>query len=116
MAIGHFLFRGDKTACGGRILEGCPNHQFFDKDMACEGHKVTCGKHPGHYRICGGLDSDEIHGKRVAGTLHSRSSCPCKSRFIPSIDDTYEFSTGAAKADTAQSQVVEFPVLPPPDL
>ncbi|MEG8514629.1 PAAR domain-containing protein, partial [Klebsiella pneumoniae] len=71
MAIGHFLFRGDKTACGGRILEGCPNHQFFDKDMACEGHKVTCGKHPGHYRICGGLDSDEIHGKRVAGTLHS---------------------------------------------
>ncbi|MDQ6192169.1 PAAR domain-containing protein [Klebsiella pneumoniae] len=47
MAIGHFLFRGDKTACGGRILEGCPNHQFFDKDMACEGHKVTCGKHPG---------------------------------------------------------------------
>ncbi len=91
MAIGHFLFRGDKTACGGRILEGCPNHQFFDKDMACEGHKVTCGKHPGHYRICGGLDSDEIHGKRVAGTLHSRSSCPCKSRFIPSIDDTYEW-------------------------
>ncbi len=82
--------------------------------MACEGHKVTCGKHPGHYRICGGLDSDEIHGKRVAGTLHSRSSCPCKSRFIPSIDDTYEFSTGAAKADTAQSQVVEFPVLPRP--
>ncbi|SXN60131.1 Uncharacterised protein [Klebsiella pneumoniae] len=44
MAIGHFLFRGDKTACGGRILEGCPDHQFFDKDMACEGHKVTCGK------------------------------------------------------------------------
>lgn len=114
MAIGHFLFRGDKTACGGRILEGCPDHQFFDKDMACEGHKVTCGKHPGHYRICGGLDSDEIHGKRVAGTLHSRSSCPCKSRFIPSIDDTYEFSTGAAKADTAQSQVVECPVLPGP--
>ena len=37
MAIGHFLFRGDKTACGGRILEGCPDHQFFDKDMACEG-------------------------------------------------------------------------------
>ncbi|EMO5717981.1 MULTISPECIES: PAAR domain-containing protein [Enterobacter] len=114
MAIGHFLFRGDKTACGGRILEGCPDHQFFDKDMACEGHKVTCGKHPGYYRICGGLDSDDIHGKRVAGTLHSRSSCPCKSRFIPSIDDTYEFSTKAANADTAQSHVVEFPVLPGP--
>ncbi|MBZ4369660.1 hypothetical protein LAN13_23465, partial [Mycobacterium tuberculosis] len=43
-----------------------------------------------------------------------RSSSACKSRLIPSIDDTYEFSTGAAKADTAQSQVVEFPVLPRP--
>ena len=114
MAIGHFLFRGDKTACGGRILEGCPDHQFFDKDMACEGHKVTCGKHPGYYRICGGLDSDDIHGKRVAGTLHSRSSCPCKSRFIPSINDTYEFSTKGANADTAQSHVVEFHGLPGP--
>ena len=114
MAIGHFLFRGDKTACGGRIIEGCPDHHFFNKDMACESHKVTCGKHPGYYRIYGGLDSDTIHGKRVAGTLHSRSSCPCNSRFIPSIDDTYEFSTEAEKADTAQSHVVEFPILPGP--
>lgn len=114
MAIGHFLFSGDKTACGGRILEGCTDHQFFGKDMACEGHQVTCGKHAGRFRIMGGLDSDDIHGKRVAGTLHSRSSCPCKSRFIPSIDDTYEFSTGAAKADTNQYHFVEFPVLPGP--
>lgn len=52
---GYFLFRGDKTVCGGRILEGFTDHQFFDKDMACEGHKVTCGKHPGHYRFAAGL-------------------------------------------------------------
>lgn len=114
MAIGHFLFRGDKTACGGRILEGCPDHQFFDKDMACEGHQVTCGIHAGRFRIVGGLDSDDIHGKRVAGTLHSRSSCPCKSRLIPSINDTYEFSKGTAKTDIIQSQNVEFPFLPGP--
>lgn len=114
MAIGHFLFRGDKAACGGRILEGFPDHQFFDKDMACEGHQVTCGKHPGRYRICGGLDADDIHGKRIAGTLHSRSSCPCKSRFIPSINDTYEFSTGPTETNAAQSHSFEFPVLPGP--
>ncbi|CZW52878.1 PAAR domain-containing protein [Enterobacter cloacae] len=114
MAIGHFLFRGDKTACGGRIIEGCTDHQFFDKDMACEGHKVTCGKHAGRFRIVGGLENQDIHGKRVAGTLHSRSSCPCKSRFIPSIFDTYEFSKEPAKAETAQSHIVEFPVLPGP--
>ncbi|WP_313108831.1 PAAR domain-containing protein [Atlantibacter sp.] len=114
MAIGHYLFRGDKTVCGGRIIEGWEDHQHFDKDMACEGHQVTCGKHAGRFRIVGGLENDEIHGKRIAGTLHSRSSCPCKSRFIPSIFDTYEFSKEPAKADTAQSQIVEFPVLPGP--
>ena len=114
MAIGHYLFRGDKTVCGGRIIEGCIDHQFFSRDMACEGHQVTCGKHAGRFRIVGGLENDEIHGKRIAGTLHSRSSCPCKSRFIPSIFDTYEFSTEPAKANTAQSHIVEFPVLPGP--
>lgn len=114
MAIGHYLFRGDMTACGGRILEGCPDHQFFDKDMACEGHQVTCGRYAGKFRIVGGLDSDDIHGKRVAGTLHSLSSCPCQSRFIPSVEDTYEFSAGAAKDDTSQSRIVKFSVLPRP--
>ena len=38
---GYFLFRGDKTVCGGRIIEGWSDHQFFGKDMACEGHQVT---------------------------------------------------------------------------
>ncbi|MCU6330306.1 PAAR domain-containing protein [Enterobacter quasiroggenkampii] len=114
MAIGHYLFRGDKTVCGGRIIDGCTDHQFFDKDMACEGHKVTCGKHAGRFRIVGGLENQDIHGKRVAGTLHSRSSCPCKSHFIPSIFDTYEFSKELAKAETAQSHIVEFPVLTGP--
>lgn len=114
MAIGHFLFRGDKTACGGWIIEGCTDHQFFGKDMACEGHQVTCGKHAGRFRIVGGLDTDDIHGKRVAGTLHSRSSCPCKSRFIPSIFDTYEFSNTPTTKPTDHYHKVEFPVLPGP--
>jgi len=114
MAIGHYLFRGDKTICGGRIIEGCPDHQHFDRDMACEGHQVTCGKHADRFRIVGGLENDDIHGKRIAGTLHSRSSCPCKSRFIPSIFDTYELSKEPAKTNTAQSHSFKFPVLPSP--
>ncbi|WP_449553931.1 PAAR domain-containing protein [Lelliottia amnigena] len=113
-AKGNYLFRGDKTVCGGRILEGCTDHQFFDKDMACEGHKVTCGKHPGYYRICGGLNNDDIHGKRVAGTLHSYSSCPCKSKFVPSnfVDD-YELESQSTTA-TDYYQKVDFPVMPGP--
>lgn len=112
---GYFLFRGDKTVCGGRILEGCTDHQFFDKDMACEGHKVTCGKHPGHYRICGGLNDDDIHGKRIAGTLDSYSSCPCKSKFVPSNwDDYYELGGEPTVTHTDLSHLVNMPVLPGP--
>ena len=111
---GYFLFRGDKTVCGGKILEGCTDHQFFDKDMACEGHKVTCGKHPGHYRICGGLE-DDIHGKRIAGTLHSYSSCPCKSKFVPSNwDDDYELGGEPTVTHMDLSHLVEMPELPGP--
>ncbi|RKQ40783.1 PAAR domain-containing protein [Enterobacter sp. R1(2018)] len=112
---GYFLFRGDKTVCGGRIIEGWSDHQFFGKDMACEGHKVTCGKHPGHYRICGGLNDDDIHGKRIAGTLHSYSSCPCKSKFVPSnFDDDYELGDEATVTHTDLSHLVEMPELPGP--
>ncbi|HEO9144369.1 MULTISPECIES: PAAR domain-containing protein [Enterobacter] len=111
---GYYLFRGDKTRCGGVITEGWSDHQHFDRDMSCEGHKVTCGKHPGIYRICGGLD-DDIHGKRIAGTLHSYSSCPCKSKFINSNwDDDYELGGEATVTYTDLSHLVEMPVLPGP--
>jgi len=114
-AQGYFLFRGDKTVCGGRILEGFTDHQFFDKDMACEGHKVTCGKHLGHYRICGGLEDDDIHGIRIAGTLHSYSSCPCKSKFVPSNwDDYYELGGEPTVTHLDLSHLVEMLVLPGP--
>lgn len=115
MAVkGYYLFRGDKTRCGGVITEGWSDHQHFDRDMSCEGHKVTCGKHPGIYRICGGLD-DDIHGKRIAGTLHSYSSCPCKSKFINSNwDDDYELGGEATVTHTDFSHLVEMPVLPGP--
>lgn len=108
---GYYLFRGDKTRCGGVITEGWSDHQHFDRDMSCEGHKVTCGKHPGLYRICGGLD-DDIHGKRIAGTLHSYSSCPCKSKFINSNwDDDYELGGEATVTHTDLPHLVKMPEL-----
>jgi len=111
---GYYLFRGDKTRCGGVITEGWSDHQHFDRDMSCEGHKVTCGKYPGIYRICGGLD-DDIHGKRIAGTLHSYSSCPCKSKFLNSNwDDDYELGGEATVTHTDPSHHAEMPVLPGP--
>ena len=112
---GYFLFRGDKTVCGGRIIEGWSDHQFFGRDMSCEGHQVTCGKYPGRYRICGGLDTDYIHGKRIAGTLHSYSSCPCKSKFVPSnFDDGYKLGGEETVTHTDLSHPLGIPVLPEP--
>ncbi|MDM3456034.1 PAAR domain-containing protein [Citrobacter sp. Cb028] len=114
-AKGYYLFRGDKTVCGGRILEGWSDHQHHGRDMACEGHKVTCGKHPGSFRICGGLDDDDIHGKRIAGTLHCYSSCPCKSKFIPSIlDADYELGGEAEVNNIGSHEIANIPELPEP--
>ncbi len=90
-AKGFYLVQGDRTTCGGRITTGAEDHTLFDKPVAREQDSVTCGKHAGLYKIAGGIDNDTIHGRRMAGTLDSFSTCPCKARFIPSMmNDTYE--------------------------
>jgi len=94
MAEGNYLVQGDKTTCGGRITTGAEDHTIFDKPVAREQDSVTCGKHAGLFKIAGGIDNDTIHGRRMAGTLDSYSTCPCKAKFIPSMmDDTYEKSS-----------------------
>lgn len=114
MAEGNYLVQGDKTTCGGRITTGAEDHTLFDKSVAREQDSVTCGKHAGLYKIAGGIDNDIIHGRRMAGTLDSYSTCPCKARFIPSmLDDTYEknisgtdylFKSGAVTSTQASSE------------
>lgn len=91
MAQGFFLFLHDKTTCGGKIIDGIDDHGHFGQAIACEGHAVTCGKHPGTYKISGGM-GDIVHGKQMAGTLHSASTCPCKATFIHTSADSYEFN------------------------
>jgi hypothetical protein len=96
-AEGYYLVQGDKTTCGGRIITGAEDHTLFDKPVAREQDSVTCGKHAGLFKIAGGIDNDTIHDRRMAGTLDSYSTCPCKAKFIPSMmDDTYEKSGGSA--------------------
>ena len=108
MALGFFLFRQDKTTCGGKIIEGIDDHGHFGQPIACEGHAVTCGKHPGTYRISGGM-RDSIHGKRIAGTLHSTSTCPCKATFIHTSADGYEFNDETTVSHSAAAPPVTRP-------
>ena len=91
MATGFYLVLGDRTTCGGRIIEGATDHLLFGKPLARDRDRVICGQHPGIYRIAGGIPGDTIHGRMMAGSLDSVSSCPCRARFIPSMrEDSYE--------------------------
>ncbi len=48
--------RGDRTTCGGRVLEGSAlAHRggINFKRQAVQGNKVTCGVHAGRYEIVG---------------------------------------------------------------
>ncbi|RTQ04865.1 PAAR domain-containing protein [Enterobacter sp. WCHEn045836] len=101
-AEGFYLVQGDKTTCGGKITTGAEDHTLFDKPAAREQDSVTCGKHAGLFKIAGGIDNDTIHDRRMAGTLDSYSTCPCKAKFIPSMmDDTYEKSSGSSSGESA---------------
>jgi len=114
MTTGFFLYHLDKTTCGGRILSGAPDDTYETggvvRQQVREGDPVTCGKHEGRFRICGGMgDTYSVNGatKEWAGSLDSYSSCPCRARFIPSVQThTYESDCNAGRvaerADTAK--------------
>ncbi|WP_312836768.1 phospholipase effector Tle1 domain-containing protein [Pantoea sp.] len=116
MATGFFLYHLDKTTCGGRILSGAEDDTYeiggIERQQVREGDPVTCGKHPGRFRVCGGMgDTYEVGGvlKVWAGSLDSYSSCPCRAKFIPSVEThTYESDCNAGRvaerAETARKK------------
>ncbi|MDH2066316.1 colicin E3/pyocin S6 family cytotoxin [Pantoea sp. GD03673] len=87
--MGFYLRAGDSTTCGGKILTGDETLSWYGVAGAREGDLVSCGQHPGAYKILGGTSDALDEGRRLAGTLDSVSSCPCRARFIPSIPDCY---------------------------
>ena len=91
MATGYYIGPGDKTTCGGTVLEGDVTFSLFGLVHACEGDLVTCGEDDERYQIHGGVSHVISNGKRVAGTLDSFSGCPCKAELIPSnFEGSYE--------------------------
>ncbi|UVJ45642.1 PAAR domain-containing protein [Pseudomonas sp. LS1212] len=101
MAKGHFIRKGDKTSCGGTVQEADTRVMMFGIAHAREGDRVTCGKDGKTYVISGGVPYINSHGRLVAGTLDSISTCPCKATLIPSLfKSTYESSRSAAPQAT----------------
>jgi uncharacterized Zn-binding protein involved in type VI secretion len=84
MATGHFLCVGDKTSCGGEIVEGYAGWICNGRPRARAGDAVTCGADGEVYRILGGVSFQILDGKPAAGTLDSVSGCPCSATFFPS--------------------------------
>ncbi|HAN9481576.1 TPA: PAAR domain-containing protein [Escherichia coli] len=100
MGTGYFLVRGDKTTCGGKIIEGADDHTIMGIPQARDMDRVTCGRYPGMFIIVGGVPETDIHGRLMAGSLDNQSSCPCKARFIASMmDDTYETDDGGSEPE-----------------
>ena len=85
MSEGFFIGLGDKTSCGGEVLDGDPRINLYGLLHACEGDRVTCGVNGKTYRIEGGISHMKSHGRLMAGTLDSLSSCPCKATLTPSV-------------------------------
>ena len=69
MTEGYYIGLGEKTTCGGEVLDGdngIKTHVLFHD---FEGDRVTCGKDGKIYRIVGGVSNMHSHGRLMAGTL-----------------------------------------------
>ncbi len=113
MAKGFFLYHLDKTSCGGRIVAGASDDTYtiggIERQQVRVGDPVTCGKHEGRFRVCGGMgDTYDVNGvlREWAGSLDSFSSCPCRAHFIPAVKShTYESDCNAGRvAERAQAE------------
>ena len=96
MATGSMIGVGDKTSCGGKVLEGESLVNMFGILRAREGDQVTCGKDGNIYRIVGGIPYMISSGRQVAGSLDSVSGCPCHATLFPSKGVRYESAHNAA--------------------
>ncbi|WP_213881301.1 PAAR domain-containing protein [Pseudomonas sp. dw_358] len=121
MAYGYFIGKGDRTSCGGTVLEGDDRVQMFGLLHSREGDRVSCGQDGQTYPIIGGIHFMDSHGKRVAGTLDSISSCPCRARLIPSAtlaqyESRHDSPPGArsAAASPVSASGQSSPQPPPP--
>ncbi|MFO2462152.1 PAAR domain-containing protein [Pseudomonas sp. 15FMM2] len=103
MDTGYFIGRGDKTSCGGEVLEGDNRVSLYGLLHACEGDRVTCGKDGQAYTILGGISHISSHGRHMAGTLDSFSSCPCRAQLIPSVFTVSYSNEGYSSQSTGRA-------------
>lgn len=103
MAVGYFIRVGDKTTCGGSVLEGEREVTLGSLFRAREGDLVSCGVTYAAYPIRGGIAHLKSGGRRVAGSMDSRSDCPCGARLIPSFLNIHYHSAHPQKCSPSRT-------------
>ncbi|MDF9904687.1 UNVERIFIED_ORG: putative Zn-binding protein involved in type VI secretion [Pseudomonas reinekei] len=107
MAKGYFIREGDKTTCGGKVLEADTHIMMFGFAHARDGDQVSCGKDNKTYVITGGVSYIKSNGRMVAGSLDSFSSCPCKAGLIPSQSTAKYESSRSAEPHTMRTTTAQ---------
>lgn len=101
MAIGYFIHKGDRTACGGEVMEGEEKFTLNGIPRARVGDRVTCGVDGKAYVIEGGVKGFNIRDRLSAGSLDSFSTCPCRASLLP-LHTSFKYEKATSQA-TAQS-------------
>lgn len=111
---GYFIRLGDRTSCGGQVIEATTDTMMDGLPQARLGDTVTCGATGGLYRIEGGVSWDLSDGLPVAGTLDSTSSCPCRASLYHSYQyASYEQTSVQAVSFTSTQPASLRPDTPP---
>ncbi|WP_460123759.1 PAAR domain-containing protein [Pseudomonas sp. S2_C03] len=107
MNEGYFIGKGDKTTCGGVVMDGNSRINMHGLLQSFEGDRVSCGVDGQTYGIVGGIPFMSSNGRRMAGTLHSASNCPCKAQLVPSLTAaSYRTEGRAAQPHSRATQSV----------
>ncbi|TXE36967.1 hypothetical protein FOT62_08355 [Serratia marcescens] len=86
MSTGYFLRKYDRTTCGGVIYPSQDKFKILGLPVARAGDSVTCGKDGKVYQIMGSVPKMAYKGIGLAGSIHSKSTCPCMAELLPSCE------------------------------
>uniref|UniRef100_A0A9X8VGX6 PAAR domain-containing protein n=1 Tax=Serratia marcescens TaxID=615 RepID=A0A9X8VGX6_SERMA len=84
MSTGYFLRKYDRTTCGGAIFPSQDKFNILGLPVVRAGDSVTCGKDGKVYQIMGSVPKMAYKGIGLAGSIHSKSTCPCMAELLPS--------------------------------
>lgn len=104
--VGYFIRRGDKTSCGGHVLNATSTIIHHGIPVARVGDPVSCGKNPGIFKLFGGIQNYTAMGIPCVGTIEGVSSCPCKAKlFASNFTATYDSMRQAPYKSPVHSKI-----------